>query len=177
MKQGQLAEFFGIIILIVALVMVGLFSYVQKSTGVIERIESSFKDIRTMEISMTANLFGRLSATTIDNKDMTGITMIDLIGVYSCYNNETANYTSYVFNISDNIRKNMDYYYGENNWVLEIENINQQRQEYFTSHSLNDSLPTLGEYFSSYDFIYPLPCMNVAVDTNWVGRGVMYTWA
>ncbi len=157
-KKAQLAEFIAIIILLLVLVMVGLFSSLEIQQTKIEKLKSAFASHKLADASLSANIMGNLVSPQ-------GYSAYELMGAYSCYGTQVVDFGRNVDVISQLRYIFDDNLYGENRWMLTFVNTTGE-EIYLTSSLFSSTRPQNITTAASYDFIYPVPCLNTAKDAT-----------
>ncbi|GEM_PF-5541726 len=163
-KKAQSSEFIGIAVLVTAIVLIAIFTRMQLAGSMTSRAESLLKGFRIAGISTTGSV---IPYVTIN-----GIPIEELIGVYSCYGNETVDYGNGIkISIPENIRITFDKIYGKDGWALFLKK-DAEKNSYplflSSTEKSGEGKPSFSPYIS-YDFRFPKPCSPGAK-----GSGVLF---
>ncbi|MEM0231216.1 MAG: hypothetical protein QXW00_00330 [Candidatus Woesearchaeota archaeon] len=158
--RAQSSEFVGIIVLVATIVLIAIFVRMQTSASVLNRAEAILRDMRVSGVASTGFSFPYITAKDAAGNSL-GIPIEELLGVYSCYGVETANYGNGQINIIQSLRAMLDSTYGKNAWALILKSDSQGSKPLFLTSSLisESGTPEFTEYVS-YDFRFPRPCSS-----------------
>ncbi|MCX6710455.1 MAG: hypothetical protein NTV63_05925 [Candidatus Woesearchaeota archaeon] len=161
-RMAQSSEFIGIAILVVAIVLISIITRMQAAGSMASRAESILKGFRIAGVSTTA--------AAIPYSTISGIPLEELLGVYSCYGKETADYGAFKVNITNATRNIFDSIYGKNSWalILKEEGIDSYPLFLSSDEKSKSGEPGFSPYLS-YDFRFPKPCKE-----GFKGAGILF---
>jgi hypothetical protein len=157
-KKAQSAEFIGIAVLVTSIVLIAIFSRMQSAGSMLSRAETVLRGFRVSGISTTGAVMPYVTAKDSSGNSL-GVPIEELMGVYSCYGAEKANYGNGEINITTTLRESMDSVYGKEAWALILKNESDNSKPLFltSSQKANEGLPQFSPYIS-YDFVFSRPC-------------------
>jgi hypothetical protein len=150
MKKAQISEFIVIVFLIVIIVFFVVMNKLNAMRDNVDKTKLLRTEYLNIYISSGLNKFPYIR--------INGISIEELMGVYVCYNNETADYGNFTINITKEIRKSLNDIYGGNYWQLEINNTNCLTREEFIN---NPCSALIDKEYIMYEFTFPLPCKPI----------------
>ena len=164
-KKAQAAEFIGIAVLVVALVIIMIFSRMETAGSLVSRMESTLKEFRIGSVTTTGSVIPYVTVN--------GVPIEELIGDYSCYGKEEVDYGNGKINITEELRKNFNSIYGENTWALLLKKDSEKNSfPLFLTSSIKKEtgLPSFDSYIA-YDFRFAKPCRLSK------GKGILFVIA